>query len=74
MSKETTRGLSLKEQALFLCALCRYSDNPESCPLNLMTDIEECPFDSDCENTPWWGWLGILKNREIGDLEEQRHE
>ncbi len=56
-------GLSLKEQATFLWALCRYSYNPESCPLYLMKDIEDCPFDENCENVPQWGWLDILKNR-----------
>lgn len=31
-------GLSLKEQATFLWALCRYSSNPETCPIILMRD------------------------------------
>lgn len=56
-------GLSLKEQATFLWALCRYSYNPESCPLNLMKDITTCPFDCDCECIPHWGWLPILEKR-----------
>lgn len=46
-------GLSLKEQTTFLWALCRYSNNPETCP------FEKVP----CENIPQLGWLDILKNR-----------
>ena len=56
-------GLSLREQATFLCALCRFCYNPEACPLNLMRDIEDCPFDYECEDCPQWGWLPVLENR-----------
>lgn len=65
MSEKLTYGLSVKEQAIFLCALCRYSANPETCPMNLLRDIETCPFGSDCEQVPQWGWLDVLKCRKI---------
>ncbi len=70
MKKESNdiHGLSLKEQAIFLCALCRYADNPETCPVNLMRDLGGCPFEfsheaSDCEKIPQWAWLPILEKR-----------
>lgn len=56
-------GLSLKEQAIFLCALCRYSVNAETCPTNLMRDLGKCPFDGKCEDLPQWAWLPILEKR-----------
>lgn len=60
-------GLSLKEQACFLWALCRYSNNPESCPQILMKDLPECPFSTNikCEELPVWAWLPILEKRII---------
>lgn len=54
MTDNELYGLSLKEQATFLWALCRYSSNPETCPIILRVP---------CENIPQWGWLDILKNR-----------
>ncbi len=36
MTDNELYGLSLKEQATFLWALCRYSNNPETCPIILM--------------------------------------
>lgn len=64
MTDNELYGLSLKEQATFLWALCRYSNNPETCPIILMRDIGVCPFEKvHCENIPQWGWLDILKNR-----------
>ena len=64
MAANELYGLSLKEQATFLWALCRYSNNPETCPIILMRDIEACPFENiPCKNIPQWGWLDILKNR-----------
>ena len=33
MADNELYGLSLKEQATFLWALCRYSSNPETCPI-----------------------------------------
>lgn len=62
-SLETMHGLSLKEQATFLWALCRYSSNPGSCALNLMRDIGKCPFDGECEEVGQWAWLPILEKR-----------
>lgn len=59
-------GLSLKEQAIFLCVLCRYCDNPETCPATLLRELGGCPFnfpDNDCEKIPQWAWLPILKER-----------
>ena len=65
MSNE--HGLSLKEQATFLWAICRFSDNPEACPINLMTDMRYCPFDKikDCSELEQWAWLPILEKRVI---------
>lgn len=58
-------GLSLKEQACFLWAICKYSKNPEACPVNLMNDLDECPFEEICEDIAPWAWLPILENRII---------
>lgn len=53
MTDNELYGLSLKEQATFLWALCRYSNNPETCPIILMRDIGVCPFEKvPCENIP----------------------
>lgn len=53
MTDNELYGLSLKEQATFLWALCRYSNNPETCPIILMRDIGVCPFERvPCENIP----------------------
>lgn len=60
-----SRGLSLKEQAIFLHALCRYSDNQGTCPINLMRDLEDCPFEEECKKIEQWAWLPILENRII---------
>lgn len=60
-----SRGLSLREQAIFLCIICRYGDNPETCPINLMRDLKNCPFEQDCENLEQWAWLPILEKRLI---------
>ena len=46
MADNEIHGLSLKEQAAFLWALCRYSKNPETCPIILMRDIAPCPFEN----------------------------
>lgn len=60
-----SQGLSVKEQACFLWALCKYSDNPETCPINLMRDLKDCPFEEYCENIKQWAWLPILEKRII---------
>lgn len=61
MTDNELYGLSLKEQATFLWALCRYSSNPETCPIILMRDFDNCPFeDVDCENIPQWDWLALV--------------
>lgn len=57
-------GLSLKEQATFLWAICRCSGYHDACPALAMGDLGGCPFkDMACEIIPRWGWLDILKNR-----------
>ncbi len=63
MNDNELHGLSLREQALFLCALCRYSKGQEACPLNLMRDLPECPCDGACEDVEPWDWLPILEKR-----------
>lgn len=62
-STNELHGLSLNEQAIFLWALCSYSDNPETCTTNLMRDLGKCPFDGKCEDLPLWAWLPILEKR-----------
>lgn len=66
MSEKTQEvyGLSIKEQSCIMWAVCRYNNNPEACPLNLMKDLNgECPFEYNCEGVPMWGWLDILEKR-----------
>lgn len=64
MADNELYGLSPKEQATLLWALCRSSEDPETCPIKLLKDFDNCPFeDVHCENIPQWGWLDILKNR-----------
>ena len=63
MTEQNQYGLSLKEQATFLWALCRDSDNPKTCPVNLMKDLSECPFESGCDAIEQWEWLPILAKR-----------
>lgn len=63
MDNNELHGLSMKEQATFLWALCRYSYNPETCAIILMHDLGGCPFECDCADLPLWAWLPILEKR-----------
>lgn len=56
-------GLSIKEQAFSLWALCRYGDFFKSCPCDLIQDIGDCPFEEDCGEVKDGAWLPILEKR-----------
>lgn len=56
-------GLSIKEQAFSLWALCRYGDFFKSCPCDLIQDIGVCPFEEDCGEVKDGAWLPILEKR-----------
>ena len=59
-------GLTINEQAAILWAVCRYAsqENPESCPVNLLPDLRECPFDCDCGELPPRAWFELLEKRD----------
>lgn len=66
-------GLTISEQAAILWAVCRYAsqENPESCPVNLLPDLRECPFDCDCGELPTRAWFVFLEKRD--NVEEGPH-
>ena len=56
-------GLTIVEQAWALWAICRYSNNPEACPVNMLEELERCPFDGDCDGITPRDWGKILEKR-----------
>lgn len=63
MAEQNQYGLSLKEQATLLWALCRYSDYPETCPVNILKDLSGCPFEPHCDDIDQGEWFFILEKR-----------
>lgn len=55
-------GLSIKEQAILLEALCRCRD-VQGCPAFFMQDVENCPFEVDCDEMKYGAWLPFLEKR-----------
>lgn len=63
---EQIHGLSIKEQAVFLSAVCKCGmfGCPENCPVDMMHDLETCPFpEKDCDEVKTWEWLPFLEKR-----------
>lgn len=56
--------LTLKQQALALWAICRYATevNPEACPIELLENIDSCPFGSKpCQEITPSDWGDFIR-------------
>lgn len=66
-------GLTIKEQAQALCAICRYTSDYGACPAKLIQELNnECPFDEECKDILPKHWSARLEMLEREAVEEGR--